>query len=227
VAQLGLGLVLVERQAVGAQDDVDGLPLLRVLAYWWWCGDVVMGCGTLVFRVRFSTGPALIMRSNSKQPFWLTGDMTVVLSACAWAWAWMLARRGCAGVLSFIFKGVRATGLAGVCCAPSAMAAASLHQVAGNRGGSCGVGVVVVEADYISAAMMEAMRIYRRATGGMHERVRSGSSRSTVASSSGQRYRLSATRLQGSPGQASQSGEVRLSPGPGPLETLSGCVAHG
>jgi hypothetical protein len=28
VAQLGLGLVLVEGETVGAQDDVDGLPLL-------------------------------------------------------------------------------------------------------------------------------------------------------------------------------------------------------
>lgn len=30
---------------------------------------------TLVLRVRFNTEPALMMRSNSKQPFWLTGDM--------------------------------------------------------------------------------------------------------------------------------------------------------
>lgn len=30
---------------------------------------------TLVLRVRLTTVPALIMRSNSKQPFWLTGDM--------------------------------------------------------------------------------------------------------------------------------------------------------
>ena len=89
---------------------------------------------TLVLRVRFRTGPALMMRSNSKQPFWLTGDMTPVLCA----WAWRLQRRGCAGVLSFmgvgvgVGKGAMGIGLAGVCCALSAMAAGSLHQAAGS-----------------------------------------------------------------------------------------------
>jgi hypothetical protein len=155
VAQLGLGLVLVERQAVGAQDDVDGLPLLPLSVHG---AHVIVWRGgpTLVFRVRFSTEPALMMRSNSKQPFWFTGDMTPALSACAW----MLERRGCAGVLgvlsvlSFMGEGagarVTGIGLAGVCCAPSAILF-SLHQVAGgrryvagglgSRGGSC----VVVE----------------------------------------------------------------------------------
>lgn len=78
-----------------------------------------------------------MMRSNSKQPFWLTGDMMVALWlwGWAWAWAWMLERRGCAGVLSFMGAGMRAMGigLAGVCCAPSAMAAVALHQVADRR----------------------------------------------------------------------------------------------
>ena len=81
----------------------------------------------MVFRVRFSTEPALMMRSNSKQPFWFTGDMTPALSACAW----MLERRGCAGVLSFMSEGAgaRVTGIG--LDAPSAMAFVSLHQVAG------------------------------------------------------------------------------------------------
>lgn len=67
-----------------------------------------------------------MMRSNSKQPFWLTGDMTPALAA----WAWMLEKRGCAGVLSFISVGAMGIDLGGVCCAPSAMAVGSLHQAA-------------------------------------------------------------------------------------------------
>jgi len=30
---------------------------------------------TFVFRVRFKTSPDLMIRSNSKLPFWVTGDM--------------------------------------------------------------------------------------------------------------------------------------------------------
>lgn len=174
----------------------------------------------MVFRVRFSTEPALMMRSNSKQPFWFTGDMTPALSACAW----MLERRGCAGVLSFMGEGARArvtgVGLGGVCCAPSAMAAVSLHQVAGGcrvRGGWIRQSrrlVCCCWGRYISAAMMEVMQIDRRATGGMHGRGCFKLSRSTMASSSGQRYICGAfARL------SRQSGEVRPRlPSPPPLD---------
>lgn len=60
-----------------------------------------------------------MMRSNSKQPFWLTGDMTPAAALCAWR----VERRGWAGVTSFM-AGVE-MGLAGVCGAPSAMVGAT------------------------------------------------------------------------------------------------------
>ena len=96
--------------------------------------------GTFVLRVRFRTEPALMMRSNSKQPFWLTGDMTAPAGECASAY--MEVKRGCASALSFIGMGAGArvlgTGLAGVgvwgagagavAVALSAMAAVALHQ---------------------------------------------------------------------------------------------------
>ena len=57
-----------------------------------------------------------MMRSNSKQPFWLTGDMTAPAGECASAY--MEVKRGCASALSFIGMGAGArvlgTGLAGV-----------------------------------------------------------------------------------------------------------------
>jgi hypothetical protein len=97
---------------------------------------------TFVLRVRFSTEPALMMRSNSKQPFWLTGDMTAPAGECASAY--MEEKRGCASALSFMGIGAGArvlgTGLAGVgvwgagagagagAVALSAMAAGALHQ---------------------------------------------------------------------------------------------------
>lgn len=84
--------------------------------------------------MRLTTLPALMMRSNSKQPFWLTGDMTPVLVLAALT----LSKRGCAGMLSVmpverIGSGI---GVAGVCCAPSAMVA--VEEVMGhiNCGGS-------------------------------------------------------------------------------------------
>lgn len=70
-----------------------------------------------VLRVRFTTVPALMMRSNSKQPFWLTGDMMstlafAILRFCIW------------GGSSFMPAERMATGLAGVCW-PSSVAAMS------------------------------------------------------------------------------------------------------
>src|SRR5690242_2964633 len=105
---------------------------------------------TFVLRVRFRTGPALMMRSNSKQPFWLTGDMTAALEGWAWVLATLatLAKRGCdAGVLSvfsvlsvlsvlsLVGAGapVMGIGVAGVCCAPSAMAAVGYMKGRGRR----------------------------------------------------------------------------------------------
>ena len=40
----------------------------------------------MVLRVRFTTVPALMMRSNSKQPFWLTGDITSTLALAVLVW---------------------------------------------------------------------------------------------------------------------------------------------
>jgi hypothetical protein len=45
------------------------------------------GVLTLVLRVRLTTLPALMMRSNSKQPFWLTGDMTPMLAVGTLPWS--------------------------------------------------------------------------------------------------------------------------------------------
>jgi hypothetical protein len=61
----------------------------------------------LVFRVRFTTVPALMMRSNSKQPCWLTGDMmSTPALAC------LVLRRGVSG---FMPAERIAIGFAGVC----------------------------------------------------------------------------------------------------------------
>jgi hypothetical protein len=71
---------------------------------------------TLVLRVRFTTLPALMMRSNSKQPFWLTGDMMPTLALAALT----LSKRGWTGVSSFMPAERMGIGLAGVWCALSA-----------------------------------------------------------------------------------------------------------
>jgi hypothetical protein len=51
------------------------------------CHDMKSGVLTLVLRVRLTTLPALMMRSNSKQPFWLTGDMTPMLAVGTLPWS--------------------------------------------------------------------------------------------------------------------------------------------
>jgi hypothetical protein len=58
-----------------------------------------------------------MMRSNSKQPFWLTGDMMPA--------AVTLSKRGWAGVSSFKPAERTLGGVEGMCCccAPSAMVA--------------------------------------------------------------------------------------------------------
>jgi hypothetical protein len=78
-----------------------------------------------VFLVRLTTVPALMMRSNSKQPFWLTGDMmsTLALSVlmlCIW------------GGSSFMPAERIATGLAGVQCRCHVGGRSHIH---GRRGG--------------------------------------------------------------------------------------------
>lgn len=82
MAQAGLVAVLVDGQSMGAQDKVNGLPGLEA---WGLVGvgrsGEIVACAprkvrTLVFRVRFSSSPDLRTRSNSKLPFWLTGEKT-------------------------------------------------------------------------------------------------------------------------------------------------------
>jgi hypothetical protein len=89
-----------------------------------------------VFLVRLTTVPALMMRSNSKQPFWLTGDMmsTLALSVlmlCIW------------GGSSFMPAERIATGLAGVCWPSSvaAMSAVGVTFTVGGVGGMSGRGL--------------------------------------------------------------------------------------
>lgn len=75
---------------------------------------------TLVLRVRFTTLPALMMRSNSKQPFWLTGDMTPMAALAAL----MLSIWGCAGASSSMPAERMLSGVAGGGgCAPSPVVA--------------------------------------------------------------------------------------------------------
>jgi nitrate/nitrite transporter NarK len=88
------------------------------------CHDMKSGVLTLVLRVRLTTLPALMMRSNSKQPFWLTGDMTPMLAVGTLA----ASKRGCAmpNVSSLMpeERAGTAMGVTGVCSwAPSAMVA--------------------------------------------------------------------------------------------------------
>jgi hypothetical protein len=85
----------------------------------------------LVFRVRFTTVPALIMRSNSKQPFWLTGDMmSTLVMPCLVVCKW--------GVSSFMPAERMAIGLACVCW-PSSVAAMTVGG-AFKVGGVCVLG---------------------------------------------------------------------------------------
>jgi hypothetical protein len=90
------------------------------------CHDINAGVLTLVLRVRLTTFPALMMRSNSKQPFWLTGDMTPTLALAALT----LSKRGCWASVSSLMLDERVemrTGVTGVCsCAPSAIVVAML-----------------------------------------------------------------------------------------------------
>ena len=75
---------------------------------------------TLVLRVRFTTVPDLMTRSNSKLPFSFTGDMT-------WALALLLS------VSSFMPSGRMGIGIAGEGCL-SAMVAPMVGNGASNRG---------------------------------------------------------------------------------------------
>lgn len=88
---------------------------------------------TLVLRVRFMTFPALMTRSNSKLPFWFTGDMTLALLARK------ASRRGWwrAGVSSFMGAGRMVMGLVGVWRVVSVMVTA-MFDCAASRDG-CGL----------------------------------------------------------------------------------------
>jgi len=81
------------------------------------CQTGVRSCErrAFVLRVRFTTVPALMMRSNSKQPFWLTGDMmsTLVLAVFVWCKP---------GVSSFMPAERMGVGWAGVGCGSSVAA---------------------------------------------------------------------------------------------------------
>jgi hypothetical protein len=79
VAELGLVLVAVDGEQIRAEDNVDGLPFLGRLSTR--CKQEAGKAHTFVLRVRFTMEPALMTRSNSKLPFWFTGDMTPALSA--------------------------------------------------------------------------------------------------------------------------------------------------
>ena len=88
-----------------------------------------MAARTLVLRVRFMTGPALMTRSNSKLPFWLTGDMTLAL------FARRASKRGCwVGVSSFMGDGRMVMGLVGVCRVTSVMVTAMMGWAASRSG---------------------------------------------------------------------------------------------
>lgn len=97
-----------------------------------------MAARTLVLRVRFMTGPALITRSNSKLPFWLTGDMALAL------FARRASKRGCEGVSSFMGDGRRVMGLVGVCRVTSVMVTAMLGRAASRSGCRARVCVLAV-----------------------------------------------------------------------------------
>ena len=88
------------------------------------------GAPTLVLRVRFIMVPALMMRSNSKQPYWLTGDMTPALFMAAVGWS----GRGCDGVPRRMPAERMVMGFEGVCGASARVA-----MVAGShsRRGAC------------------------------------------------------------------------------------------
>ena len=118
--ELGFVLVLVYREQVRAQDEVDWLPGLRgQVRRVWYASRALLA---FVLRVRLTTVPSLITRSNSKLPFWLTGDITFRL---AWL-ALMASTRGCAsGGSSFMPVGRAWVGFEGVRGTFSAMTAAS------------------------------------------------------------------------------------------------------
>lgn len=84
---------------------------------------------TLVLRVRFMTVPAFMTRSNSKLPFWFTGDMTLALLARK------ASRRGCcADVSSFMGGGRMEMGFVGVWRSVSGIATAMFGCAASRSG---------------------------------------------------------------------------------------------
>ena len=108
VAELGLVLVAVDGEQVRAEDDVDGLPLLRARVSTGWWRWRKRAARTFVLRVRFMMLPALMTRSNSKLPFWFTGDMTLAVFARSAS-----KRGGWAGVSIFMDVGRMAMGSVG------------------------------------------------------------------------------------------------------------------
>lgn len=70
-----LGGVLVQREKVGTEDEVEGSPLLmRTSAPIRKKRDDGILLHTLVLRVRFFTSPLFSTRSKAKLPFWLTAE---------------------------------------------------------------------------------------------------------------------------------------------------------
>ena len=111
----------------------------------------------LVFRVRFTTVPCLMMRSNSKQPFWLTGDMMSTLAVAALGLAMVMG-------LEMVM------GLAGVCWPSSVAAMLAVGVTFTICGGS---GLVRVNDDYRGVAVLERAcyipDCYGRSTDGRRE----------------------------------------------------------
>ncbi len=74
MAELGLLCVFVERKEVRPQDDVYRLPSLQPESVLDLTQLRKRAYPTFVFFVRLRTKPDLSTLSNSKLPFWLTGE---------------------------------------------------------------------------------------------------------------------------------------------------------
>jgi hypothetical protein len=89
MSQFGLFGILVDREQIRSQDEIDRLPYLLVETkserpllwrrYRQHTGFKQSNGRTLVLRVRFCTVPHFKTRSNSKLPFWFTGEKVLRL----------------------------------------------------------------------------------------------------------------------------------------------------
>lgn len=72
VSQLVFLLVSIYGKRIGSQDEIYGFPSLDISSVNYSHNN--SRAPTLVFLVLFSTNPLFKTRSNSKLPFWLTGE---------------------------------------------------------------------------------------------------------------------------------------------------------